>query len=100
MNRRLMVYLALVLIVGLYLYDRETSTETVLPATVTGVEARDDAAGPEIWHITAQIGDQRVVLSPLQARPDLSPGDRICVTRIQRPDQPDELRRANAGATC
>ncbi len=92
MNRRLIIYLGVALLVGLYLYDSRNSTERILPATVTALEARDDAAGPDTWHLSVQSDAGAVALTPLHSRPNLSPGDATCITEITRPETATEYR--------
>ncbi|MGJ8627774.1 MAG: hypothetical protein ACSHXB_12510 [Sulfitobacter sp.] len=99
MKNRMILYVGLALIVGLYVYDRNSKTEVVLPATVLGVESRVAEKGGDTWHITATIDSGEVLLEPRASRPDMAIGDRICVTAVLREGQPSEYLLAS-GARC
>ena len=98
-RRTLLIVAGIALMVGLYLYDRDNRTETVEAATVIALEDRDTEAGPDSWHLTVEINGTEAELAELEKRPVVEAGDRICVTRIRRSGQPDELRYAPS-ASC
>ena len=102
MSRRVLIVLAgVALMVALYLHDRDTLTQEVLPATVTGIEDRTADAGADSWHVTVRLASgEEVALDPRLARPDLAPGDPLCVLRLSQPSAPDRYRRADAGDSC
>ncbi len=99
-RRTLILLVGIAVLVGLYLYDRANSTETILATTVISIEDRDDNAGPDTWHVTVDVLGAPVALEPLAARPDLAVGDSLCVARISRMGRADEFRRANASDSC
>ena len=99
MRKRLILYAGIALLVGYYVWDRDNSTVEVVAGTVTQVEDRDLDAGPDSWHVTVDLAGQTVELAPLQARPDLAPGDKVCVARVARGDAVT-YRRANADDVC
>lgn len=93
MNKKLAFLGAgLALMVGLYLYDRDNRTEIIFSALVTAIDARDNEAGPDSWHVTIIGPDGPTELEPLQTRPNLELQQLTCVTRITRMGQPDEFR--------
>jgi hypothetical protein len=101
MTRRFVfIAVALALMVGLYFYDRDNSTRTVIATTVLSFEDQDNEAGPDTWHVTVDVLGEPTALEPLQTRPNIAVGDTLCVTRISRAGQPDEFRRANASDSC
>ena len=85
MNRRLIPYLGIALLAGLYFFDSRQRTERLLPATLLSIEDRDDSAGPDSWHMQARTSTGEVALAPIKHYPSLRIGDRICVTKITRP---------------
>lgn len=99
MKNRMILYVGIALIVGLYVYDRNSKTEVVILATVLGVENRVAEKGGDTWHITATIDSGEVVLEPRASRPDMAIGDRICVTETMREGQPSEYLLATT-TTC
>lgn len=91
MNRRsLIILVGIALLIGLYFYDRDNRTDTILAAEVVSLEDQDNEAGPDSWHMVVQIDGTDIALEPLEKRPVVAAGDRICVTRTTRPGQPDE----------
>lgn len=96
----LYILAAIIIFFGLAFYDRLWRTDTVIPATVVSVTARDDTGGPETWHIIARTGAAEVALEPLQARPDLAPDDPLCLTEITRENSTVQYRIAPGGTVC
>lgn len=90
MKNRKIIYLGLLAIVALYAYDQSTKTEMILPATVAGVSSEVADKGPDIWLITVTFDGAEVTLEPRASRPDVTTGDRICVTEMVRQGQPSE----------
>lgn len=97
---KLLIITGVALMIGLYFYDRANSSKSVIPATVVTIEARDETEGPDLWYITAEGPMGALQLEPLHARPDVAPGDSICVSRITRIGRADEYRRATGAQTC
>lgn len=90
MTRRSMIILVgLALMIGLYLFDRDNRTDTVLPAEVVSLDDQDNEAGPDSWHMIVRIDAAEIALEPLEKRPVVAQGDQICVTRTVRAGQPD-----------
>ena len=92
--------LGALLLAGLAVYDLSRRSESVLPATVTGIEARDDARGPDTWHVTLEGPAGEIALEPMVARPPWRIGERLCVTRIDRPGEATEHVLAPRGTVC
>lgn len=99
MKNRMVIYAGIALIVGLYIYDRNTKTEVVLPASVVSIETQVADKGVDTWHIIVTIDTGVVALEPRASRPDMAVGNRICVTEVVRQGQPPEYLLA-PGATC
>jgi hypothetical protein len=99
MKNRMILYVGIALIVGLYTYDRNSRTEILLPATVVNIDSQIAEKGGDTWHLTVAIDAAEVVLEPRLSRPDVSEGDRICVTEVVREGQPSEYLWA-PNATC
>lgn len=91
---------AAALFAGFYLYDRGNRSDEVIAATVVSLDDQDHDAGPDTWHITADYQGDQIKLEPLLARPNLKPGDRICVTKTTRNNHPVEYRLAPANSSC
>ncbi len=92
MKNRMVIYAGLALIVGLYVYDQNIKTETVIPATVVSVTSEVAENGPDLWRITATSVAGEIILEPRPSRPDVAVDDRICVTEVVRAGQPSEYR--------
>jgi len=95
----MLLYVGLALIVGLYVYDRNTKTEMLIPATVVAVHGEVPDKGADVWRINATIDSGEVTLEPRLSRPDVATGERICVTEVLRQGQPSQYLFA-PGATC
>lgn len=99
MKNRMILYAGIALIVGLYVYDRNTKTEVVLPASVVGIEMQIADKGSDMWHLTVRIDADDVALEPRASRPDMAVGDRVCITKVVREGQPSEYLLA-PGVSC
>ncbi len=99
MKNRMVLYLGIALVTALFVYDRSSKTEVLIPASVVALETRAADKGSDTWHITARINSGDVALEPRAARPDMTIGDRICVTEVLREGQPSEYLLA-PGAIC
>lgn len=99
MKNRMILYIGIALIVALYVYDRNSKTEVVLPAKVLNIKSQVAEKSGDTWHLTVTIDSAEITLEPRASRPDVATGDRICVTEIIRQGQPSEYRWA-PGATC
>ena len=99
MKNRMVLYAGIALIVGLYVYDRNSKTEVILPASVVSIESQVAEKGGDTWYLTVAIATGEVALEPRASRPDMAVGDRICVTEVVRQGQPSEYLLA-PGATC
>lgn len=75
--------LALVVMAGLYIYDRDNSTQTQLTAKVHSIE--ETLNGQRSSHIvTVEIDGALHPITALEERPVFRVGDTICVTRVSR----------------
>jgi hypothetical protein len=102
MNKHIrLIAIGLVLIGGLFVWDRNNSTVEVMGATVLNMEQIDQAGGPDQYAITVVTAQgDTLTLSGTENEPRFSEGDSICVQKVMRKTAPDEYRRAVSGTEC
>lgn len=101
MNRRYMLLcVGAALMLGVGAYDRANRTETVVAANVVSVDSKIADEGPDMWQITVRTEAGVVALDQQQSRPNLSPEDRVCITRISRMGRADQHRIAPSSTSC